>query len=288
MENLCRELQFPKEAIGYFADLSDKIYRDRENRDLFEKAVDLFYLDESDDYIECVNDLAKRLGVKADTTGMLLLLKAAKSLRYMYRQKGIDDEIFINTMMDLKYKLDESKKRYDCWGTFVLTWFRKFYQFKRFGIGRLQYNTDFELQQDYKQYAKKGDIIYNCHIPAAGPLTEELVMDSLKQAYRFFGVSGNMVVACISWLLYPPHAELFPQGSNMRKFYEMFDIVEAEECEPKWDFWRIFYCDPTEDFDSLPQETGLQRRFVSYLKAGNSMGSGTGILVFDGEKIINR
>ena len=36
-------------------------------------------------------------------------------------------------------------------------------------------------------------------------------------------------MVCHSWLIYPPHGELFPAGSNMRKFYELFTIVATNE-----------------------------------------------------------
>lgn len=55
----------------------------------------------------------------------------------------------------------------------------------------------------------------------------------------------------------------------------------------KDDFWRIFHCKPTTDLQNLPKDTSLRRNFITYLQQGNPMGVGLGVLLFDGEKIIN-
>lgn len=52
------------------------------------------------------------------------------------------------------------------------------------------------------------------------------------------------------------------------------------------DAWRIFYTFDTSDVDALPEETTLQKNFKECLKTDSKYGSGYGIFLFDGEKII--
>ena len=87
---------------------------------------------------------------------------------------------------------------------------------------------------------KKGAPVINCHIPSSGPLLPEQVEDSFRQAYQFFGFAQKgetMPLVCESWLLYPPHYELFPESGNMRRFFEHFEVykhwgftVAREQC----------------------------------------------------------
>ena len=88
------------------------------------------------------------------------ILLCAKPLRYIYQNKGLGEELFIDTMMDAKYKLMECKAVHNIWGTFVLTWFKGFFTLDRFKLGRLQFN--FEEFRENEHYAvdvglKNGD-----------------------------------------------------------------------------------------------------------------------------------
>ena len=96
------------------------------------------------------------------------------------------------------------------------------------------------------------------------------------------------MVYCRSWLLYPDHYNVFPEGSNLRMFYNLFDIVDKEEDGENSNLWIIFYREASTSVDELPGDTTLQRNFKKYLNDGNNIGVGTGILVFDGERIINK
>ena len=89
-------------------------------------------------------------------------------------------------------------------------------------------------------------------------------------------------------MIYPKHKEIYGENSNLRKFYELFDIIDAVENQSNHNFWRIFNVDYSpETLDSAPEDTSLQRGFEAYIKQGNCMGTGKGVLLFDGEKIIN-
>lgn len=214
---------------------------------------------------------------------MVFILLCTRPLKYIFKKENISDEIYYDTLMDLKCKIDECKLLYGVVGTFVAGWYKAVYNCPIIKLGRLEYEK-VTIKYDYKNFEKCGDTVLGCHIPSCGALKKEDAEESLKKAYEFFNIKGYMVAQCHSWMMYPPHYELFPENSNLRMFYNLFDIVSQNE-SGNADMWRIFY-KQTDDFDDLPQNTVLQKSFARYLKAGNKMGDGIGILIFDGERII--
>lgn len=65
----------------------------------------------------------------------------AERLRENYRAAGLTDELFWDTIADLKFKLIECYDVYGIWGTFVASWYPWFYTMHRFKLGRLQYEA---------------------------------------------------------------------------------------------------------------------------------------------------
>ena len=290
IRKICEKLEFPQEATEYLESGLHAIMKDAYLSDMFFEAMDDYF---SDDGTKCdglIVEISGRSGIHVFTIDMIFLLMCARPLRYIYKQKGLSEEIYWDTMCDMRYKLIECKKMYGIWGTFVFSWFRGFFFCERFKLGRLQYERRRFSFEDHRGILKEGDTVYNCHIPSCGPLTPESVIDSLKRAYAFFAdelEDGILPICCHSWMLYPPTAELYPKGSNLRAFYDMFSILSEKPNESNSDFWRIFYKSfSPEMLDTIAPETSLQKNFLEYLKTGALMGSGNGVLLFDGEKII--
>ena len=210
----------------------------------------------------------------------------------------IEPEIFRSTMRDIAYKIEECKTVKGCLGVFVDFFFLNF-AFKLFEIGRLQFHCYTYGSADYSfgdTVIKKGDVIFYCHIPSSGKLTPELCMDSLQSAYEFFEKRGKiegdvMRIFCSSWLLYTPYVkELFPEGSNLRKFAEMFDVFLDSKREDFSAGWRIFGKIYEGTTKGLPSDTTLRRNFIKYIDEGKSFGDGYGVILYDGKqkKIINK
>lgn len=267
--------RFPEEARECFERALAKIESDA---DLSVKLCELevSYMSGEDTKVERFA-LSDASGIHIHTLEMLLLLCCAVDLRETYREKGYSEELFCGVLTDLRCKLNECKTVKGIWGTFVFSWFFRFYNCTRFMLGRLQYET-VAAKYDYKDVFKVGDTVYNCHIPSAGPLTPESVEESLGLAREFYGIEGYMPVVCHSWLLYPKHYELF--GSNTRAFADRFDVINTDEQENNGDAWRVFGRD-ADDLEALPQNTSLQRNFYRYFKDGNKMGNGYGVLIYD-------
>ena len=223
--------------------------------------------------------LAKESGLHRYTVDLIILLYAALRLRHLYATHGYSEELFRKTVpVDIRCKVAECRQVYGIIGTFVFDWYDGFYDCSRFACGRLQFEPR-RAPFGYKDIFQKGDFVLACHIPSMGPLLVEDVEQSLRQAYELYRPNGPLVVICHSWLLYPPfYREVFPENSNLRRFYELFDIVDEHECSFTTDGWRVFGTMES-DLDKLPLKTTLHRNLHAYLKKGNQMGNGYGVLI---------
>ena len=243
---------------------------------------------------------AQQLAQSEEEDRMLQLLFWLHCIPYLeqeYCRMGISREILVNSMMDLTYKTRECRKKFGCCGVATQRFFA-FFRMYLFGLGRLQFNR-LEYEKETYRFGdyvlNPGDRIYACHIPSSGKLTPELCMESLDRAYNFFKteIKGDILpVRCSSWLLYPPYAEkVFPDGSNLKAFSQMFDIISATPIpEDSYVLQTVFGMTDLADLHNFPQKTGLQKNLASYLKSGGDFGKGYGILLYDGKKkeIINK
>lgn len=242
-----------------------------------------------------LEEFAKKNGMHRYSADMLFLLYCARRLQENYALTGLSEAIFYETMRDLTYKLEECKKMYGVYGTFVYSWFFRHYTMQLFQLGCFQYEKIPFRFEDYRYkdstMIKRGEQVYNIHIPSGVHLTEQARMDSYKKLYEFVKTPETtyIPITCSSWLLYPSNRQVYPEHSNLMGFLNDFDIISSEESEEVFpDAWRVFYKEFDGDTSQLPRETTLQRRYIDWLDAGNKVGGGTGVFLFDGEKILNK
>ena len=253
----------------------------------------------ADDYMTGKTDFATALKTAQSfenkdlhiyTLNILFVLECTSYLLDKYIEKGIDKEIFITSMKDLKYKLNECLAVTGIYGTNVVEWYERFLDLRRVALGRLQFNVaEFEEEQaTIDGYTvKRGDFVIACHIPSAGPLKPELCEDSFKRAYEFFKDKVNdgvLPVTCDSWLLYPPYKDVFGENSNTGKFIKYFTVIENHKTEKFEDAWRVFNMDFDGDVNKLPNDTSMRRAFIEYINQGGGFGCGYGLALLDGKK----
>lgn len=222
---------------------------------------------------------------------MLLLVMESARLRAA-SLSGHERQVFLESLVDISCKIRECMAYKKAFGIFVMNWYHGLIKNWRPTLGRLQYEVgihegaeirvgDFTLQN--------GDKKLQCHIPSLGPLTRENCMDSLKRAWEEFPdfrKDGVLPVLCHSWLFYPPYAAVFPENSGVGMFRSLWQYYDRAEHTGFPDCWRVFSMDLPEDYDLLPQNTSMQRSFAEYIKKGGTFGDASGIILFDGEKII--
>ena len=275
MRAICEKIGFPQEAVDY---LESQI--PRTDADRFD-AIFARYWENDTSYFDLLQAEADRLQLPVVTVNLLFLLYKFPELHRRYRDAGISEEIFWATAEDLRYKLEECQKNHGVWGNGAIKWYRKFFDVNLVKLGRLQYHVIPWTQEDFGEI-RNGDTVFNLHIPSAGPLKIEDVEASFRTAKAFYKARGVLKtdyfpMFCHSWLLYPPHRALFPEGSNLRKFHDLFTIVNTNE--KNVDFERIFHRQDDGNYDDLPQDTLLQRNFAEYLRSGGKMGQAWGVVM---------
>lgn len=294
-----KRLYFPSEAVRVFENIAENLECNEETAKRFNEIYMRYMKPRAHNFDECMKELAD-LAPCCDThehsLQLFFLIAAAEELHAVYKSNGLSDELFWNSIADLRYKYKECVDCKEVHGIFVGWWELGFYDLTRFALGRYQYDTGAEFDLDeYTTSAgitvKKGEKVLNFHIPSSGiPLTDEVRLDSFKQAYEFFKdfrrEDGLIIFVCNSWLIYKGYREFLPTNSNILKFIDDFEIVESHANDNFGDAWRIFakYADlPPEKW---PEDTSLRKAFKESILNGKKTGSGYGIIVFDGEKIV--
>ena len=231
--------------------------------------------------------------ISSYTTELMFVIEAARFLEIRYHDEGVPRQIFIDSMKDIPCKIRECMTAKGVFGTFVAWWYDRFFDMTRMAFGRLQYDIETYHGDtiDINGYQiENGNLVLGCHIPSAGALHHDLCLDSYKRAYDYFGrklKGGILPIHCHSWLLYKPYIPVFGEKSNIYNFMCDFAIYQTEY-SGKFDEWRVFGKEFDVHNDVLPMDTRLQRNFVEYIKKGGTFGTGNGIILFDGEKVLTR
>ena len=285
IQDFFTEFEFGAADTAFLLDAYDKICANAEAKALFDGAFATYQANIDCDYNALNADTRKAgriVDVHNHTTDLLLYICLSRHLRTLYAERGIDDAIWHDSMLDLRYKLEECKHVRGVCGMFVAFWMPGWFKMTRFALGRLQFEVvDFgrEYQKDGKSLGKESKVL-NMHIPRSGqPLSKALCEDSFARAKAFFAdqfSEGEVPFVCHSWLLYPCMSEFVPENSNVRRFMEEFDILSWDHSDGE-SLWCLF--DTAERNPArLPTNTSLRRAFVERLQSGGRVGWGYGIL----------
>lgn len=289
---------YPAEAREVIIRTEEKILADEKANKIYESMYRAYWLKKKnfDHFSDKVKALAELIGEHEHTVKLVLLINCTKPLLALYKKEGISEDIYWNTIIDLKVKMLECIENYGVPGVFVEGWFIQFYTLRRFGIGRFQYELADFCEDYYEEHGivlKDSEFVLGMHIPShLGSLDEETRMDSYKKAYEFFKDKfngGPMVVCCGSWLLYPDNLNILPEKSKVREFildYEPLDITRTYDFG---DAWRIYGVENEHKrVHELPRNTSMQRAFAEWFEQGKKCGHAYCILIFDGEKLLTR
>lgn len=262
----------------------DRIMAREDTAAVWTEAINIYERDMNCDFnliISLAKDVAQRLDMHSYTAELLIFICLSKRLREIYVERGISLDIFYNSMLDLKYKLDECKTVKGVVGSFVSWWFDRFFKLERVALGRLQFEVD-----KFDQYYERDGCVMtsescaiNVHIPRTlTHLTPESCDEAFAMAKMYFAdeVGQNCPFICHSWMLYPDNKKILPEHCNVYKFMSRFDIFDYADDPELEDLWRIFDTDEKNP-DKLPTDTTMRRCFVNHLKNGGQLGWGHGI-----------
>ena len=262
----------------------DRIAGREDTLAVWNEAIGMYERDYNCDFeliISLAQEVAQRLDMHTYTAELLVFICLSRHLKELYDKQGIDPSIFHNSMLDLKYKLDECKTVKGIVGSFVAWWFPRFFNLERVALGRLQ----FEVDSFGHYYERNGHILtpdskaINVHIPRTlTHLTSKSCDEAFKMAKEYFKgeVSEPCPFICHSWMLYSGNKDILPEDTNVRKFMSRFDLFDHADDPNLEDLWRIFDTDE-KDPNKLPTDSRMRKAYVDHLKNGGQIGWGHGV-----------
>lgn len=193
---------------------------------------------------------------------------------YKYHERNMIKMCFDKEQINIhKTRVKESLlndviiRKYDGIRISQMLWGAYFINCRLIEIGRLQ----------YEYY---NDEVIKIHIPKGDKLNIDRVKQSLKESHKFINKyfkCKNFNYYCNSWLLSKQIHELVNKKSNIYKFYELFEVVESEEClDDILNF--VFDNKKINDYSELSERTSLEIKLKDYLITGKKIRIGQGKL----------
>lgn len=288
------KLNFPDDAKEAVITAEEKIIASEKANKIYESMYRAYWFKKKnfDTFRDKVDALSAETGVHKYTLHLVLLLNCTRPLLAEYKKQGISEDVYWNTIVDLRSKAYECKENYNIWGTFVEGWFIRFYTLERFGLGRFQFETNEFGQNYYNEFGvelHEDDFILGMHIPShLEPITYEVRLDSYKKAAEFFKdrfPNGKMLVECGSWLLYPDNLNIFSEKSNVRDFVLDWEPLDIKRTYDFGDAWRVFGVEQgKKPLNELKGTSTMQKAYMDWFAQNKKVGTASCILIFDMEK----
>lgn len=203
-----------------------------------------------------------RLGT--DFPLLIALIRVAPGVQAELVRRGLDDETAWRSVADLGQQVHVYRLVHGRFGFGGRPWVPTNFSGSLVWLGRLQYT----LEPD--------DLALGVHIPESGPLTPELVDESLELARRIalpaYGEFEISRFTCVSWLLDPGVNARLPETSNVARFAARFEPYgepgDGTRDALYFGFHRETRNGETVELDDLPQTSSLQRAIVAQLRDG--------------------
>ena len=289
LDGFMRECGYREDAICYLLDAYDKLSSDGNTLQGLIMEYEADYTVSFESMLNKVRELSERVGVHVYTADLVLAICFTRGLKKHYINAGISLDIWKNSVLDLRYKLDECICVKGIIGSFVARWFSGFFDLTRFALGRLQ----FEIVSFGAEYETEGlrlshdSKLINVHIPRTGArLDRESTLESYRLAKEFFlpKLGDNPVFVCSSWLLFPRHKQMLRPGSNLISFIGDYTLIASGEYADYGEVWRLFDTAYDGDPTHLPADSSLRRSYLELIKDGEKTGWGKGIFTFNSLK----
>ncbi len=268
--NLIEKLEFEKHFIEYFKTLR----LNHDFSDAFSVCFDLEKYTE-DDYL-------------------IMALSELKTLMDFYNAKNISSAIMLDTLSDLKYRIERYYAVNDAYGLSAhdMKWLGYIYRYETFQIGSLKYRkyplTYAEIERtgiDYlplsdtvkKNFYEGLNVVY-VHIANGADLSEEAVTSSFASADIFFDTHFPEYdfdyYISRTWLLYPGLDEILDEESNIIKFKNRFEIIGTHHGIEQ-SLSRIYGTVDLEEIKKLDKTSSLMNTAYKHL---DSLGVGVGVI----------
>ena len=213
---------------------------------------------------------------------MAVFLIAAMKTKEIYDERGIGEDVYLETMSFFNEILNENLVFY---GKYVFDrqwWYYRQIACLIFKLGALEYEFKTINAKDEKFYGlPEGVNTLSVHIQTGALLTRETLDDSYERAgvffNEFFPAFDFKHFTCCSWLLAPALTDLLPAGSRIAEFRSDYDIKHAFTDNEQFFGYVYKIKQKPEDLNSLPEDTSLRRAVKKHLLAGGKIGEATGV-----------
>ena len=240
-----------------------------------------------DKSLQKIEMLANEKGINYLSLALVYLIFLADVLKTQYKEVGISEDIWRDSVSDLKYKALDCEGLCGIWGTQSVGFHKSFFEMTAFGFGKLQFKiTEFngEYHRNGLELDKKTPVVY-VHVPRTGEkLDYASVENSYKRAQVFFKeYFGDVfkdrpfVFVYRSWMLFDRWKEFLSPQSNFMRFCSDYDVFASGEYGDYSTAWRVFYRPYEGDISKMPQDTSLQRACAQLIQREEKLGWGWGV-----------
>lgn len=223
-----------------------------------------------------------------DPNGMRLLalyLSAACVTREKYREAGVSDHVFIDTMGCFSRFLRDEIARNGAYGFSRGFWAWRQLSLRLFRLGTLEF--EYYLAKENEPLPPgiaPGMPMLSVHIPSDARLKDGDLRDSYRQAGEFFAGIGArfcpqgapQAMFCHTWLLSRALRGLLPAQSGILRFGSDYEIYADDLADESFYTWLFACKKPPEP---LPVETSLQRAVCAHLEKGGIIGAAYGAFI---------
>lgn len=290
IKNFCEKYGFDAAATEYLETSCLQLTENQVARNIFNTQIESYrqnYLIDQAPALAEIKGLQDLTGIHRYTLHLLYLIAMTAHLKELYSTENIPEEIYDDSVLDLKWKAQECKNLYGIWGISVAWWTVGFFQLRLFAIGRLQYELrEFPYSVHENNISiESGERYINVHIPSGKPLDHTECLDSYSRATAFFRNRFSLervIFGCESWLLSPDLLSILSAESRILAFMKDYTILSQRPDAGYRNIARIFNVRATPDnVDDLPEDTRLRREMKKRLKAGKPINIAFGVFPFE-------
>lgn len=210
---------------------------------------------------------------------LAVILRCAVKVREKYILSGISEEIYFDTMSDIKIWCENCGNK----GLSNYGWLKNHVSFELFRLGRLQFQI-YECKNKTLLYNKLpfsyGEHLIYVHIPQGEKLLKEKCEESFKAANEFFSKYfpdyEYKFYFSESWLLYDGNKDFMKKDSNILAFSSLFTHcysvkIDEQAIDRIFGKRRIFK-------KNYPEKNSLQKSAKEYMLKGGKLGIGISVI----------
>ncbi|MDN5725026.1 MAG: acyltransferase domain-containing protein [Propionibacteriales bacterium] len=228
----------------------------------------------------CVADVGSGQVTVPGGLAIMALLATTDDVRAHHASRGIDDDQSWRTLSDLGQQVWVHSLTYENFGLHTHTWLETAWSGALQWVGRLQFNLQWYEPGDEAVPGGVSRWVLSTHIPQSGPMTPEVVQDSLDRARALFAERYAdhpfTEFHCTSWLLDPTLARL--PGTNLADFQARWSLTGEGGDGDADALFFVFHRRGEVDRADLPRETGLQRLVLDRSVGGEHWRVLTGLI----------